>query len=97
LKVFGVGVLEERGRRNRWERMKPEVQDRCDCLLCLLCKCRYVTFALYLFRPCRVMEKASAYMHTKCKKARKGEAQVTQTLTMECTYKKTKSKLFHDI
>ncbi len=28
LKVFGVSVLEERGRRNRWERMKPEVQER---------------------------------------------------------------------
>jgi hypothetical protein len=27
-KVFGVGVFEERGRRNRWERMKAETQDR---------------------------------------------------------------------
>ena len=27
-KVFGVGVFEERGRRNRWERMKSETQDR---------------------------------------------------------------------
>ncbi len=92
LNVFGVGVLEERGRRNRWERMKPEVQDRCDCLLCLLCKCRYVTFALYLSRPCKIMEKASADMHTKFKKAQKEEAQVTQTQT-----KKTESKLFHVI
>jgi hypothetical protein len=27
-KVFGVGVFEESGRRIRWERIKPETQDR---------------------------------------------------------------------
>jgi hypothetical protein len=27
-KVFGVGVFEERGRRIRWERIKPETQER---------------------------------------------------------------------
>jgi hypothetical protein len=27
-KVFGVSVFEERGRRNRWERLKSETQDR---------------------------------------------------------------------
>jgi hypothetical protein len=27
-KVFGVGVFEERGRRNRWERLKSYTQER---------------------------------------------------------------------
>jgi hypothetical protein len=26
-KVFGIGVFEERGRRIRWERIKPETQE----------------------------------------------------------------------
>jgi hypothetical protein len=30
LKVFGVGVFEERGRRTRWERLKADTQDRCS-------------------------------------------------------------------
>ena len=28
LKVFGVGVLEEHGRRNRWDRLKPASKER---------------------------------------------------------------------
>ncbi len=36
LKVFEVGVPEERGRRNRWDRMKPARQDRLATLLCFV-------------------------------------------------------------
>ena len=85
LKVFGVGVLEERGRRNRWERMKPEVQDRCECLLGLVCWCLYLIFVMCLSLTCRVMAKANVAMHTKLKKAKKEEAQVTLTVTLTLT------------
>jgi len=32
LKVFGVGVMEEPTRRNRWERLQDQSKDRWICL-----------------------------------------------------------------
>jgi hypothetical protein len=48
-KVFGVGVFEERGRRIRWERIKPETQERYAALLVIVfqgsCLDLYLVFA----------------------------------------------------
>ncbi len=81
-KVFGVGVFEERGSRTRWERLKSETQDGCSFYLRFVLEACVSDFAFSLWLPFRVMEKASAAMHSKLKKAQKDEALVSQTLTL---------------
>jgi hypothetical protein len=45
-KVFGIGVFEERGRRFRWERIKPETQERSAALLFIFIQASSLDFCL---------------------------------------------------
>jgi hypothetical protein len=88
-------VFEERGRRNRWERLKSETQDRWACQLSFVLQACLCDFAFSLWLPCRVMEKASAAMHSKLNKAQKDESLVSQTRTKVLSQTQTHSKLLY--